>query len=996
MNKKIIASVLAVAFAFSMVGSTSAVTIEDLQAQIAQLLADIALLQGQITGGETTGGATTGYCISSGLKIGMTSAEAKVLQQGLNQDAATQVAVSGAGAPGYETTYFGPLTKAAVIKFQELYASEVLASWGLTKGTGYVGSTTSAKFNALYCTPVTPGTTTTTTTVPAVTPLSVVLSDASPVSANVQRGSADNTILVLTFNGGSTAVNVTGLTLKSYGTTEATGVVDVSALKLYDENNVQLGTNRTPAGNQANFVIVPALVVPANGSKTITLTASIGTSAQVMAQVRYGVSVVTDINAGATFTGSYPITGNSFTIVPAGQLGAVSVSKFGTPPKSSVKVGEKDIILEQFTLSAGSNEGATINKIVVTNGSSATISDSDVANIRIKKTDGTVVAGPLTFTNKKATFNLTSPITLQKGESVNLNVVADIAGDSSSNNRIIEAQIAAGNVVSVGLISGVNITSTGSTTGTQITIGLGTLTVSQSSSHPTGASSYFVKTSNKKTLAAWDLRANGEDIIVNQIKVNMTDAGTTLAAGQYIGAAGLYDGDSLVSDLQDINSHSDFTFALNWTIPAETTKTLSLKGATNNLTITTGDVITSTWSEYTAYGLSSGAQTGLAGAVYTNDAATSAITVYKSGTILPAADTLLTKYNQGVLSPSIGVPIAAIKFYTQRENMRLTALPLLVKGTGYDDEANISNLTLYAADGTTQLSNPVAYTAGDLDSDANADLFQFASADFISDIIFTKGEYKTIIVKANVAASIASGVTDTYVYIKDATAYDVTAIGVDSGTSYNLDADGPAGDISMFFASPYAGGKFAFDTHIVEIKKTITSPSGAVTRGTFVTYAEWDVVNVSSDLKPVAISSILLTSKTGLPTGLTDGVDANDALLFELYDGNGVKLAFGADGTDVVTLVKADGTIKFVDGTNGLLTINPGEPKKLVLRITTTNTAKFPSTSQMHWTVAAVGDAVVEQADTINGATGQATDGLVGYGTTAWSIPADTNIVTLP
>ena len=166
MNKKIIAFVLAGIFAISVViPAADAATLEE---QIAELLAKIVLLEAQIAGQTPV---TAGLCLTGNLSLGMTSAEAKMLQQGLNKDSRTQVAVSGAGAPGYETTYFGALTKAAVIKFQELYAPEVLASWGLTKGTGYAGSTTRAKFNALYCTPVTPttttlpGQTTTTTTV---------------------------------------------------------------------------------------------------------------------------------------------------------------------------------------------------------------------------------------------------------------------------------------------------------------------------------------------------------------------------------------------------------------------------------------------------------------------------------------------------------------------------------------------------------------------------------------------------------------------------------------------------------------------------------------------------------------------------------------------------------------------------------------------------------------------------------------------------------------
>jgi len=40
-------------------------------------------------------------------------------------------------------------SSAAVIRFQEKYPSEILASWGLTKGTGLVGKTTRAKLNQL-------------------------------------------------------------------------------------------------------------------------------------------------------------------------------------------------------------------------------------------------------------------------------------------------------------------------------------------------------------------------------------------------------------------------------------------------------------------------------------------------------------------------------------------------------------------------------------------------------------------------------------------------------------------------------------------------------------------------------------------------------------------------------------------------------------------------------------------------------------------------------
>ena len=86
---------------------------------------------------------------TSNLKLGMKGNDVKQLQIFLNQHLDSPLAKSGPGSTGNETDFFGPLTKAAVIRCQEKHAQEILAPWGLTKGTGLVGRTTRAKINEL-------------------------------------------------------------------------------------------------------------------------------------------------------------------------------------------------------------------------------------------------------------------------------------------------------------------------------------------------------------------------------------------------------------------------------------------------------------------------------------------------------------------------------------------------------------------------------------------------------------------------------------------------------------------------------------------------------------------------------------------------------------------------------------------------------------------------------------------------------------------------------
>lgn len=125
-------------------------TIAEIKAKIAEILAQIKVLQAELN--KLLGVSVEGCAIASfdrNLKVGMSGDDVKCLQIILNSASATRVADTGVGSSGNETNYFGSLTKAGVIKFQEKYVSDILAPWNLTEGTGYVGSTTLDKLNSL-------------------------------------------------------------------------------------------------------------------------------------------------------------------------------------------------------------------------------------------------------------------------------------------------------------------------------------------------------------------------------------------------------------------------------------------------------------------------------------------------------------------------------------------------------------------------------------------------------------------------------------------------------------------------------------------------------------------------------------------------------------------------------------------------------------------------------------------------------------------------------
>ncbi|MDD3860440.1 MAG: peptidoglycan-binding domain-containing protein [Bacteroidales bacterium] len=201
--KKLLTIVLIASFAFVGAFGANAVTIEELQAQIATLLQQISALQGTTT--PTT--PSTAVCFTTDLQLGMTSSDVTSLQTVLAKDPAIY-------PEGLTTGYFGPLTLAAVKKYQA--ANNIIT-------TGYVGPLTRGALNAQYCvtTPVTtPTTAPTATTTPVDATEGTLSATASPtfVETTIKKGDTQVPVVAAKLEAKNSNINVKRVDFNIFGT----------------------------------------------------------------------------------------------------------------------------------------------------------------------------------------------------------------------------------------------------------------------------------------------------------------------------------------------------------------------------------------------------------------------------------------------------------------------------------------------------------------------------------------------------------------------------------------------------------------------------------------------------------------------------------------------------------------------------------------------------------------------------------------------------------
>jgi hypothetical protein len=507
-------------------------TVEELQAQISALLAQIQSLQSQL--GSASGSSSVSVpSITRDLTLGSTGADVKSLQVFLNAQGYT-VAASGVGSAGNETEYFGSLTQAALAKFQ--------AAKGISPAAGYFGSITRS-----YMSSMASGSTGGSVVIPGTSYLTVTAD--GPAVYTIPDQSIYNPVLKLKFSAGSTEQRITGVTVTRGGFIANT---NISGVSVWDEMGNRYGnivTALTADGKATVSFSGTPFVVPAGQTKTLIVRANIADSGS--ATVNFSVASASDISVASGSsqpTGTFPLTGNVMTIVDgASSLGnlwvssaTVAGSAYGAngvtiaAAEGNVEIGDTEREIFKLRLNQNNSyEAVKIEKVVLY--VEGTIQEQkDVTNWKLYSPEGNVLATANAPVDRYVTFNLATPYVLDKGLTKDFPVKADITEGSGNYFRVYVMNdydiVARGVTTNAGLLILGGGGSTLAASDTQQANGgfkvkAGGLTVSKAPLSPSGS---VAPSAQNIVLAKYDLKSAGEELQIQRMGIQVAYAGVAL------------------------------------------------------------------------------------------------------------------------------------------------------------------------------------------------------------------------------------------------------------------------------------------------------------------------------------------------------------------------------------------------------------------------------------------------------------------------------------
>lgn len=378
---------------------------------------------------------------TSNLRVGSTGPDVMRLQQFLNGQIDTVVAISGAGSAGNETQFYGPATSRAVTKFQGKYSSDILTPNGLTKGTGIVGASTRAKLNTLCSSAPSPESASSETSIEnaaaaaAALPIdSLTIEDPGQPASSIAPASATPLFLTFDLTAGSKDVIVKEITMERFGL-GADGAF--GSFGLYDEDGLQIGNVQSLNANHRAVFRTP-FKIPAGETKNFEIYANMQTDHSSYADQMPAIQVV-DIVASSPVVGVLPLRGSTQTINSTLVVGGAqaTLSQFDPTTATTRYIMDKDVKFSGIRISANSPEDITLSYIIWTQSGSA--GAGDIANIAAVVNDVLypVVVSP--YSEKEYVTFFEPGIVIKKGESVDVYIKGDLTATGAG--RTVEFDI---------------------------------------------------------------------------------------------------------------------------------------------------------------------------------------------------------------------------------------------------------------------------------------------------------------------------------------------------------------------------------------------------------------------------------------------------------------------------------------------------------------------------------------------------------------------------
>ena len=749
----------------------------ELQAQIQNLLTTIAALQTQLAAlGQSSGAAfkpnvPDTFRFIRNLRQGMSGTDVLYLQRILNAYPGSRLRAAGIGSPGFETTYFGALTKSGVIRFQEMFASEILAPFGLTNGTGFVGVTTRAKLNQLIAAGF-PTTTPPPTTPPPTTPPptsgtgTLLVAAATQPTATLAPESASRLPFArFTVTAGTNAaVTLTGVTVERTGL-GSNAVFD--SVVLLDDSGQQVGAARTLSSlNRAT--VGDSVTIPAGASRTFTVAGNMAANLDAYAGQTVGLSVTGVTTANGTVTGSFPIAGPLHTVNATLQIGAatVRVGTLGTTAATR-EIGTDDQNFASFIITAGSQEDVRLMSVRWNQSGSAGV--SDIANLEAV-VGGTVYPVSVSADGRYYTATFGSGILISKGQSTEVVLRGDI--DRGSGRTISFDIERASDIHLVGTQTGYGVTPTAATTasvstGAEFTTGTpffsGSVTTISGASLTVSRAASSVQTAAvgvaNQSLGAFTIESSGEGVTIQNLTfdIAITRSSGSTAAVEDIDSLTLVNANGTVVagpvDATGSGTTGTVSFSGSVTIPEGQT-TLFLRGQLGSDFRLDDQITVSLEPSADLTNIRGGTSGNTVTASPTGTVTGNTVTVRSTTVTVNVAS---SPSSQTVVAGAQNFAFSRLQFDVtgSGEDVRLSTIPVQLTYTG--DADNLNNCRAFNVTGgaSTQLSsggnvvNPsTGFTSG------NTLTFTLDSS-----IVLPRGQVSTIEIRCDVSTSASNGQT---------------------------------------------------------------------------------------------------------------------------------------------------------------------------------------------------------------------------------------------